>query len=45
MIIPFVGDAYKVRSPNVNAQTCINLYLVMDQKCGKTPTALYRTPG
>jgi hypothetical protein len=45
MIIPFVGDAYKVRSPNVNAQTCINLYLVMDQKGGKTPTALYRTPG
>jgi hypothetical protein len=45
MIIPFVGDAYKARSINLNAQTCINLYLVMDQYGGKTPTALYRTPG
>lgn len=45
MLIPFVGDAYKVRSPNLNAQTLINLYLIMDKKGGKTPTALYRTPG
>jgi hypothetical protein len=45
MIIPFVGDAYKTRSPNLNCQTCINLYPVIDQKGGKAPTALYRTEG
>lgn len=45
MLVPLVGDAYKTRSPNLNAQTCINLYPVLDQKGGKTVSALYRTPG
>jgi len=54
MKIPFVGDAYATRSPNLNAQTCINLYPVTDffgddptqgVKNGKVPVALYRTPG
>lgn len=45
MILPFVGDAYAVRSPNLNAQTCINLFPVLDGRGGKTVSALYRTPG
>lgn len=45
MLIPFVGEAYKVQSINLNCQTCINLYPVIDQKGGKEPKALYRTPG
>jgi hypothetical protein len=45
MLIPFVGDAYKVRSPVLDSQTCINLYPVLDRDGGKAPAALYRTPG
>lgn len=45
MLIPFIGDAYKVRSPNLNTQTCINLYPVLDGKGGKSVKSLYRTPG
>lgn len=45
MIIPFVGDAYKAPSINLNAQTCINLYGVLDSRQGKTPSALYKRPG
>lgn len=45
MLVNIVGDAYKVRTPNLNAQTCINLYPVLDKKHGKTITALYPTPG
>jgi hypothetical protein len=45
MMIPFVGDAYAVLSPNLNCQTCINLYPVVDNRGGKTPMALYRTEG
>jgi hypothetical protein len=45
MNVPFVGDAYSVRSPNLNCQTCINLYPVVDRKGGKAPSALYRTAG
>lgn len=45
MLINIVGDAYKVRSPYLNAQTCINYYPVLDQKHGKTITALYPTAG
>lgn len=47
MIIPFVGDAYKLRSPNLNQETCINLYLILDidQKGNRFPQALYRTQG
>jgi hypothetical protein len=45
MLVPFVGDAYKTRSPILDAQTCINLYPVLDNRGGKTPTALFRTSG
>jgi hypothetical protein len=45
MNIAFVGPAYTERSSNLNAQTCVNLFPVSGGPDGKTPTALYRTPG
>lgn len=45
MEIAFVGPAYTDRSPNLNAQTCVNLYPAPGGPDGKTPSALYRTPG
>lgn len=45
MEIPFVGGAYTSRSPNLDAQQCINFYPVLDQEGGKSVSALYGTPG
>lgn len=44
MKIPFIGGAYLGRSPNVNAQECVNLYPVVDKEGGKV-LALYPCPG
>ncbi len=44
MEINFIGGAYLGRSPNVNAQECVNLYPVVDKEGGKV-LALYPTPG
>lgn len=43
--IPFVGEAYQSRSLNLNAQRCLNLYLEQGGPDGKTPAALFGTPG
>lgn len=43
--IPFIGQAYAGRSPEVNAQECINLFLEGDPAEGKASAALYGTPG
>lgn len=45
MKIPFVGGAYADLSTNLNAQQCINLYVVLDNEGGKEQAALYGTPG
>lgn len=42
--IPFIGGAYESRSPNVDAQRCVNLYPVLDKEGGK-PISLSPTPG
>lgn len=39
----FLGPAYKLRSLPLAAQTCVNLYLEMDEKSGDG--AFYNTPG
>lgn len=43
--IPFLGGAYEGRSKSINAQQSINLFPVFDQNEGKTPIAMYGTPG
>ena len=43
--IPFIGGAYESRSPNMNAQRCVNLYAEMDPQQGKNVAALIGTPG
>lgn len=45
MRIPFAGGAYKGRSSDINAQECVNLMPVTDQQGGRSPAALYATPG
>jgi len=45
MQVPFVGGAYQSRSLNLNAQRCINFYLVMGGDNGKSVAGLYGTPG
>jgi len=45
MEINFIGGAYQGRSTNLNAQTCQNLYPVIDNQGGKSVLALYPTPG
>lgn len=45
MRIPFVGPAYRTRSSNQSAQRCVNWYLEMTERGGKTPAALYPCPG
>lgn len=45
MQIPFVGGAYTGWSKNINSQTCINLFPVVDQQDAKQVIALYGTPG
>ena len=45
MRIPFIGPAYKTRSVNQSAQRCINWYLEQSERGGRTPAALYPTPG
>lgn len=42
--IPFVGGAYTMPALQLDAQTCINWYLVFDQT-GKSPKALFPTDG
>jgi hypothetical protein len=44
MNIPFVGQAYNLKATQLDAQSCINLYLVNDST-GKNPVALYPDPG
>jgi len=44
MKIPFVGQAYTMPSLDVDAQNCINWFLVFDQT-GKFPTSLFPVPG
>ena len=43
--IPFIGPAYTLRSKNLDAQRCINLYPEVDQHGGKNTVALVGTPG
>lgn len=44
--IPFVGASYRERSRNLDAQACINLFLVPGESGNaKSPAALYGTPG
>lgn len=43
--VPFVGGAYAGRSLNQNPQECVNFFLETDQEGGKSPIALYGTPG
>lgn len=45
MQIPFVGGSYTARSSNLNAQSCINLFPVVDNQDAKTVLAMYGTPG
>lgn len=45
MEVPFLGGAYEGRSKSINAQQSINLFPVYDQNEGKTPIAMYGTPG
>lgn len=45
MQIPFIGGAYTSRSSNINAQTCINLFPVVNKQDAKAVVALYGTPG
>lgn len=45
MLIPLVGPAYTERSPDLNAQTCVNLYPVPGGPDGRAAAALYGTPG
>lgn len=45
MNVPFVGPAYKGRSPYWDGQDCVNLYLEQDETGGKSPVALLGTPG
>lgn len=45
MQLPLVGPAYTERSPNLSAQTCVNLYPHGAGPGAKAPSALYRTPG
>lgn len=44
MQIPFVGQAYKMPSLDIDAQNCINWFIVMDQT-GKYPVCLLPSPG
>src|SRR6266446_5726898 len=41
----FIGASYTARSPNLDAETCINLYLEPGAPGSKSPAALYGTPG
>jgi hypothetical protein len=44
--IPFVGASYRERSPNLDAQACINLFPVLGESgTAKNVSALYGTPG
>lgn len=43
MDFPFVGPAYRARSGNLSAQTCVNLYLEKNELTGKF--CLIGTPG
>ncbi|HHT9144701.1 MAG TPA: hypothetical protein ACFYD4_03325 [Candidatus Wunengus sp. YC61] len=45
MEIPFIGGAYTGRVTNINAQSCVNLFPVIDQQDAKGTVALYGTPG
>lgn len=46
MIYPgFIGGTALVQSPNVSLERTINLYLEINPPSGRSPTALYGTPG
>ena len=45
MDFPFIGSAYESESPFVSAQRCVNWYLEKSPDGGRTPFALYPTPG
>ena len=45
MIIPFIGQAYKARTVDIDAQTCVNLYPEAEEPNSKSVSALIGTPG
>lgn len=45
MQLPFVGGAYTGISTNLNAQTCINLFPLVDKNDAKQVVSLVGTPG
>ena len=45
MEIPFVGGAYTGKSTSANAQECVNLFPVIDNREGKVSVMLHSTPG
>lgn len=45
MKLPLIGPAYTDRSPDLNAQTCVNLFPVPGGPNGKNVAALRGTPG
>jgi hypothetical protein len=45
MQIPLIGPSYTERSPDLNAQTCVNLFPVSGGPDGSSVSALYGTPG
>lgn len=46
MRTPFLGSAYRSRSPNLADQQLINYYLeIVETKSGKEPGAFFNTPG
>ncbi len=45
MEIPFIGGAYQDKSLNLDAQTCQNLSIVVDQQGGKSILSLEGVPG
>lgn len=45
MDFPFIGPAYESESPFISRQRCVNWYLEKSPEGGRTPLALYPTPG
>ncbi len=45
MEIPFIGQAYESDSAFISAQRCVNWYLETSPENGRTPAALFPTPG
>jgi hypothetical protein len=45
IVVPFTGGAYSGRSPNINAQQCINFIPYVDKQRGKSELSLVGRPG